>query len=107
MDKINKGELDRQKAKHELELNVAEQRMIQRIEELRSNVEATVSKSKAVSPQLIAALQAFSDRALAERMAETMAPLAIPGGESVAEVFGKLLQGTVLEKVLRQGEHAE
>ncbi len=103
LDKINKGELDRQKAKHDLELGVAQQRLAQRIEELRADVEAMVSKSNAVSPQLIAALQAFSDKALAEKMAESMAPLAILGGNSVAEVFNKLLQGTVLEGVLRQG----
>ncbi|MCP4345499.1 MAG: hypothetical protein GY795_08225 [Desulfobacterales bacterium] len=101
LDKINKGELDRQKAKHDLELDVAQQRLAQRIEELRADVEAMVSKSNAVSPQLVAALQAFSDKALAEKMAESMAPLAILGGNSVAEVFSKLLQGTVLENVLR------
>ncbi|WP_096333460.1 hypothetical protein [Nannocystis exedens] len=34
-----------------------------------------VEKARAVSPDLIAALQAFGDRALAEKMAESMAPL--------------------------------
>lgn len=57
-------------------------------------------KPKTVSPDLIAALQAFSDRALAEKMAETMAPLSILGGKSVAEVFSKMLKGTSLEDVL-------
>ena len=50
--------------------------------------------------QLIAALQAFGDRALAEKMAESMAPLAILGGESVSEVLGRLLRGTPLAKLL-------
>jgi len=59
-----------------------------------------VQKAHAVSPELVAALQAFGDKALAEKMAESMAPLAILGGNSVAEVFSQLLQGTILENVL-------
>jgi major vault protein len=55
-------------------------------------------EGRRVSPDLVAALQAFSDRALAERMAESMAPLAILGGESVSDVLGRLLQGTPLAR---------
>ncbi len=39
---------------------------------------------------------------LAEKMAESMAPLAILGGKSVADVLGQLLRGTQLENVLAQ-----
>ena len=74
----------------------------QEIEELRAQTEAVVNKANAISPELIAALQAFSDKALAEKMAETMAPLSIIGGNSIAEVFANLLKGTVLEDVLKQ-----
>ena len=66
----------------------------------RADVRAVVDKANAVSPDLVAALQAFSDRALAERMAESMAPLAILGGESVSEVLARLLQGTAVAKAL-------
>ncbi len=59
-----------------------------------------VEKARAVSPDLIAALQAFGDRALAEKMAESMAPLAILGGESVAEVLARLLRGSPLARLL-------
>ena len=38
--------------------------------------------------------------ALAEKMAETMAPLSIIGGKSVVDVFANLVKGTKLEKVL-------
>ncbi len=100
LDKINEAELTRQKAEHDLELDVAKQQLEQHLETLRAEVQAIVDKSEAVSPQLVAALQAFSDKALAEKMAESMAPLAILGGKSVADVFGQLLQGTVLENVL-------
>jgi len=66
-----------------------------------------VNKAEAVSPDLIAALQAFGDKALAEKMAETMAPLSIIGGKSIVEVFANLLQGTQLEKVLRLNAQKE
>jgi len=52
------------------------------------------------SPDLITALQAFSDKAVVEKMAESMAPLAILGGKSVAEVLSNLLKGRIVEKVL-------
>jgi major vault protein len=100
LDKINTAELTRQKTKLDLELVVAQQRLAQHLEELKAEVDAVVHKAQAVSPQLVAALQAFSDRALAAEMAESMAPLAILGGKSVADVLTQLLKGTVLEKAL-------
>ncbi len=107
LDSIHNAELAREKVRYELELNVAEQRLKQQIEELQAQVKAVVDKAGAVSPQFIAAMQAFSDKALAERMAETMAPLAILGGKSVADVFGQLVEGTVLEGVLTKHAAAE
>ena len=90
----------RRRAAADLELSLEERRLAQRLDELRAEVQATVDKAHAVSPDLIAALQAFSDRALVERVSESMAPLAILGGGSVAEVIGKLLRGTPLERAL-------
>ncbi|MDM8522459.1 SPFH domain-containing protein [Desulfococcaceae bacterium HSG8] len=104
LDQIYSSELAREKAKYDMGLDVTRQEMVQRLEELKAEVQAVVSKAKAVSPQLVAALQDFSDKALAERMAEAMSPLAILGGKSVAEVFGNLLRGTVLENVLALSE---
>jgi len=100
LDTIYTAELSREKAKADLELNITQQEMLQRIEELKAEVDAVVSKANAVSPGLISALQSFGDKALAEKMAESMAPMAILGGKSVAEILGQLLKGTVVEKVL-------
>lgn len=100
LDQIHAAEVSREKAKYDLQLGVAREQMVQRLEELKAEVESVVSKAQAVSPQLVAALQEFSDKALAQKMADAMAPLAILGGKSVAEVFGNLLKGTVLENVL-------
>ncbi len=47
-------------------------------------------------------MQAFGDKALAEKLAESMAPLAILGGKSIAEVFAQLVKGTTLEGILKK-----
>lgn len=101
MSQIHEAELDRKKASAEVDAALEQARLERRLEELRAQVDAVVNKANAVSPDLIAALQAFSDRALTERVAESMAPLAILGGRSVADVLGQLLEGTALEKVSR------
>ena len=97
---IHQAELARRKAAQDLEQALAQAKLEQRLRELGAEVGAVVDKARAVSPDLIAALQAFGDRALAEKMAESMAPLAILGGESVAEVLGRLLRGTPLARLL-------
>ncbi len=101
---INNAELQREKARQDQELNYAQREMEQRIQELGAEVQSVVDKAKAVSPELIAALQAFGDKHLAEKMAESMSPLAILGGRSIADVFGQLLKGTILESVLNNPE---
>lgn len=93
----------RKQATAELRLEIAEREQSQRLAELQAEAAAVVTKAGAVSPDLIAALQAFGDKALVERVSESMAPLAILGGESVVEVLAKLLAGTALEKVLPAG----
>jgi major vault protein len=77
------------KAKLEVELK--------KIEEETKNL---AERTKAVTPDLIAALQRFADMSLAEKMADSMAPMALLGGKSVAEVLGGLLKGTGLEKLV-------
>lgn len=106
LDEIHSAGIERDRKGRELELSIAAKAAEQRLLELRAEVEAVVAKAGAVSPDLIAALQAFGDRALAERMAETMAPLAILGGESISEVFARLLQGTPLARYLAPVEAA-
>jgi major vault protein len=101
---INSAELLRDKARQDQELDVARLEMEQRIQELGAEVQAVVDKAKAVSPELIAALQAFGDKHLAEKMAESMSPLAILGGKSIAEVFAQLLKGTILANVINNPE---
>jgi major vault protein len=100
LDAVNKAELDRRRAQKAVDLEGAESDLALELRAVAADVHAVSEKAKAVSPDLVAALQAFGDRALAERMAESMAPLAILGGESVSDVLARLLKGTKLAKVL-------
>ncbi|MDX2306260.1 MAG: hypothetical protein NW226_25855 [Microscillaceae bacterium] len=105
LNQINQAEITRKREKEELQIELAQLELNQTLEELKAEVAAVVAKAQAVSPDLIAALQAFSDRALAEKMAQSMSPLAILGGKSIAEVLSNLLKGTVIAQVLEKNQN--
>lgn len=102
LSSLQNSELARIKQQREQELELNRVQMEQRLEELKAQVEALVQRAHAVSPDLVAALQSFSDQHLAERVAQSMSPLAILGGKSVAEVFSQLLKGSPLEAAVRR-----
>lgn len=87
--KADAQRMEQLKAQQELELA-----------KLEAQVAALVDKAKAVSPDLIAALNSFGERAMVEKVSEAMAPLSILGGGSVVDVLKKLLEGTALAKQL-------
>ena len=68
---------------------------------IQVEIRAVVEKSEAITPDLIAALQAFGDKDLVLKAAEAMAPLSIIGGASIGDVLSKLLSGTRLEGVAK------
>ena len=99
MNQINEKQLDRDKSRLEQEVFFKEQNINLSSKELETQVKAMVERAKAISPDFIAALQSFNDKEQLVKIAEAMAPLAILGGESVADVFARLLSGTKLEGV--------
>lgn len=101
-EKINTLLLAVRRAQDAQELETEKARVDLQVFEQNAEAEALVKKAQAVSPELIAALQAFSDRALAAQVAESIAPLSILGGKSVAEVFANMLKGTALGNVLNE-----
>jgi len=102
LSQINEVKRAVSKADEELALEISQKQLEQKLLLIKSEVDAIAQKAEAISPDFIAALQAFGDKALAEKMAESMAPLSIIGGKSIAEVFANMLQGTVLENVLKK-----
>jgi major vault protein len=105
LQKISEAELLREREREALQIDLAKQKLNQELEKLQAEVNAVVAKAQAVSPNLVAALQSFADKALAEKMAQSMSPLAILGGKSIAEVLANLLKGTVLSNVLEQSKN--
>ncbi len=105
LNTIHTADLARNTESENADIALAQKRLEQDIIRTQSEVNAVAEKAKAISPDLIAALQAFADKALAQKMADSMAPLAILGGRSIAEVFSNLLKGTVLGNVLQDKEN--
>jgi len=68
---------------------------------IQAEIKAIVDKSGAITPDLIAALQAFGDKELVLKAAEAMAPLAILGGASIGDILSKLLSVTKLESIAK------
>lgn len=100
LTRVKEAELIREKSEREQELTFERAKLDQRILELKAEVAAVVDKAKAVSPDFVVALQAFSDRALVEKAAEAMAPMALIGGKSVVEVLSQLLHGSLFGEVV-------
>jgi major vault protein len=100
LDESLKREIERKKLAQELELLYQQEKNKLEIQMIEAHIQEITEKAGAISPSLIAALQAFADKALAEKMAESMAPLAILGGNSVVDALRKLLKGTKIENVL-------
>ncbi|MBN9416218.1 MAG: hypothetical protein J0I12_12320 [Candidatus Eremiobacteraeota bacterium] len=102
LDSLLASQLTRGDRQQEQEVRFQQARLEQRLTELRAEVEAVVHKAGAVSPDLVAALQSFSDQHLAGKLAESMSPLAILGGKSVAEVFAQLVKGSPLANAVER-----
>ncbi len=100
LDAVHAAGLARTEQSHAVDAALADRNQARSMKQLEAEVKAVVDKAEAVSPELVAALQAFSDRALVEKVSASMAPLAILGGESVAEVLARLLAGTPLAAAL-------
>lgn len=92
--------LEVQKATDAQRLEQARANQAIELEKLNAQVEGLVKRAAAVSPDLIAALNAFGEKAMIEKVSEAMAPLSILGGGSVVDVLKKLLDGTTLAKQL-------
>ena len=91
--------LEREKAQANQEMVELKAKLEVELKKIEEETKNLAERTKAVTPDLIAALQRFADMSLAEKMADAMAPMALLGGKSVAEVLGGLLQGTGLEKL--------
>ena len=61
---------------------------------LEAEAKALAEKATAITPQLIAALQAFGDKAFVEQLMSALGPHALLQGTSVSDVFAQLVAGS-------------
>lgn len=92
--------IDMKKATQALSDAQAQAELAREIEELEAQTAAVVEKAKAISPDLIAAISVLGERDVLTKVSASMAPLAILGGTSVANVINTMLAGTNLEGLI-------
>jgi len=97
---VQKLTLERTRVAAEQSLSFDKERQAMRLAEVTAEVEAVVKKAGAIQPGLIEAINALGERALIEKLASSMSPLAILGGESVTDVVKRLLEGTKLAQFI-------
>lgn len=74
------------------ELDAAERRTELDRRELEARAAAFREQMQALAPELIATLKMLGNQSLAAELSKNLSPLAILGGESVADVAGRLLE---------------
>jgi major vault protein len=89
-------QLDVRTKSRQTEISLDKEAQNVKLEMVRAEVQAVVDKAKAVDPSLVAALNSFGEKAMVEKVAEAMAPLAMIKGSGVMDVLGELLKGTKL-----------
>ena len=86
-------------ADHELELEVKRKGVELDAEKGRADAENTAKKAKAITPDLIAALQSIADTETTVKVAEALGTtqmLKVIGGESISDVLARILEGSKL-----------
>lgn len=99
INEVHENELKRVRAKADLETQVQSDRQTLRLSELEAKTIAEERRIAAVTPDLIAAMQVMGQSEFAAKLTSELSPLAILGGESVADVAARLLGGLGLDKV--------
>jgi major vault protein len=101
LDAIHSAQLARDRAADDEKINTEKQ--LAAIEEAKQKAYAeTVAKMfAAISPDLVAALEAKANAEIANGIGKAVAPWALAKDESAADVMSKVLHGTTLEEVMQ------
>lgn len=101
LDTIHAAQLARDRAADDEKINTEKQ--LAAIEEAKQKAYAeTVAQIYgAISPDLVAALQAQSNASIMNGIGAAVSPVAIAKGESVADAINTLIRGTSLEKTMK------
>ena len=102
-NEIEAKDLEMRKVIEEQELTFANEKLEQTIKELNAEAEVVKTKAEAISPDLMAVLESFSNKELAGKLAQNFNVLSILGGgkKSVVEIAQDLLGGTPVGELLK------
>ena len=100
-DAIQKAQLARDKAADEA--RIATEKQLAAIEEAKQKAYADniVQMFAAISPDLVAALEAQANTEIMTGLGKAIAPYALANGESATEAINTLLRGTSMEKTFK------
>lgn len=100
-DAIQKAQLARDKAADDAK--IATEKQLAAIEEAKQKAYASTVAEMfgAISPDLVAALQAQANAEMANGIAKAVSPYSMANGESVAETVSTLLRGTGFEQTMK------
>lgn len=91
------ADLERSRLVESQRIEFAESTLNLELKKIEAAANDVVKRAQAITPDLVAAMTRITDASLTEKIAETMAPMALLGGTSVVDVAKKLLDGTVLK----------
>ncbi len=89
------------KRAEEQRIELAQKEAEQEIARMQDETNEYVERTKAITPDMIAALQTFGDQRFVERVTEAVAPLALATGVTTADVLGQVFKGTPFEGVMQ------
>src|SRR3989338_4363126 len=97
----NAARLARDLAEANQRIDVEKRSQGLQIELIDAETKAVVEKAGAIKSDLIAALQAFGDQKIGADLAKALSPLAILGGQSVADVINTMLKDTAVGEIAK------
>jgi major vault protein len=92
--RIHGAELERDRTARTQNLAMAERRQQLEAARLEAEARAVAARASAITPQLVAALQGFGDKVFVERLMQALGPHALLRGNTLADVFAQLVNGT-------------
>jgi major vault protein len=96
---VSEAELARKKSEDEAILDRQAKELKLVLDKIEAEVKAVVEKGKAISPQLVSAIQTLGDMEFAGKLSDNMSVQAMLGGKSVVEVFQNLIGENNLAKL--------
>ena len=102
LDAVHAAELARDRAADDERIKT--EKMLAEIEKAKQDAYAknVVEMFKAISPDLVAALESQANASMLGGIGEAIAPYAIAGEESISQAVTRLLKGTTLEETLNK-----